>query len=89
MHLGYYHLVMENAMEYIRRYLIRIRRRESTQLIGPAPESVAKIQDLYRKVLYLKEPDGAELCRMRGQLERYIEMNRGFDPVYIQFDLNA
>ena len=80
---------LKNAMEYIRRYLIRIRRKSSVQLIGPAPESVAKVQDSYREVIYLKDGDEQELIRMRELLERYIEINRGFDSVYIQFDFNA
>ena len=40
-------------------------------------------------MIYLKDGDEQELIRMRNLLERYIEINRGFDSVYIQFDLNA
>ena len=80
---------LQNAMEYIRRYLIRIRRRNDLQLVGPAPESVAKVQDYYREVLYLKSGEEQELIRMRELLERYIEINRGFASVHIQFDFNA
>ena len=80
---------LKNAMEYIRRYLIRVRRKSTVQLVGPAPENVAKVQDYYRAVIYLKDGDEQELIRMRNLLERYIEINRGFDSVYIQFDLNA
>ena len=39
------------------KYLIRVRRDRRVQLIGPAPESITKIQDLYRQVLYVKGPD--------------------------------
>ena len=59
------------------------------QLIGPARESVAKISDLYRYVLYVKAPRQEILFTMRERLERYIEINSGFSNIYIQFDFNA
>lgn len=76
-------------MEYIRKYLIRVRRDRRVQLIGPAPESISKIQDLYRQVLYVKGPDKKALIRIREKLEKYIEINSGFKNVYIQYDFNA
>ena len=76
-------------LEYIRKYLIRVRRDRRVQLIGPAPESISKIQDLYRQVLYVKGPDKKALIRIREKLEKYIEINSGFKNVYIQYDFNA
>lgn len=81
--------VLEAAMEYIRKYLIRVRRDRSIQIIGPAPESISKIQDLYRRVLYVKGPEKKALIRIREKLEKYIEINSGFKNVYIQYDFNA
>ena len=75
-------------MEFIRRYLIRCQGSREMQLIGPAPETVARIQDSYRQVLYVKCPCPEELIRIRTQLERYIDINRGFDPIQIQYDFN-
>lgn len=80
---------LAEAMEYIRRYLIRIRKDRKVQLIGPAPESISKIQDLYRQVLYVKGADKKTLIRLREKLERYVEINTGFKNVYIQYDFNA
>ena len=80
---------LERAMEYIRKYLIRIRRGRQMQLIGPAPESISRIQDLYRQVIYVKSPEKQELFRIRDQLEQYVEINSGFKTVYIQYDFNA
>ncbi len=81
--------LLGEAMEYIRKYLIRVRRDRRVQLIGPAPESISKIQDLYRQVLYVKGPDKKALIRIREKLEKYIEINSGFKNVYIQYDFNA
>lgn len=80
--------LLEQAMEYIRRYLVRIRRDEEFQIIGPAAESVAKINDMYRSVLYIRHESDEQLVWMREKLERYVEINRGFDLVYLQYDLN-
>ncbi len=80
---------LEQAMEYIRRFLLRFHVEPRVQLIGPARESVAKISDLYRFVLYVKASSPEVLFSLRERLERYIEINSGFSNVYIQFDFNA
>lgn len=77
------------AMEYIRRFLMRIRGGDEAQIIGPAAESVSKVNDMYREVLYVRADSLSHILKMREKLERYIEINKGFDPVYIQFDLNT
>lgn len=80
---------LEQAMDYIRRFLLRFCQDPQVQLIGPARESVAKISDLYRYVLYVKAPRQEQLFSLRERLERYIEINSGFFNIYIQFDFNA
>lgn len=80
---------LEQAMEYIRRFLLRFHAEPRVQLIGPARESVAKISDLYRFVLYVKASSPEVLFSLRERLERYIEINSGFSNIYIQFDFNA
>lgn len=80
---------LEQAMEYIRRFLLRFHVEPRVRLIGPARESVAKISDLYRFVLYVKASSPEVLFSLRERLERYIEINSGFSNIYIQFDFNA
>ena len=80
--------VLAQAMEYIRRYLIRIGG-ENLFIIGPASEPLARKKDRYQMVLYIKEADPQALIRLREKLEQYIEINKGFQKIYIQFDLNA
>lgn len=80
---------LEQAMEYIRRFLLRFHVEPRVQLIGPARESVAKISDLYRFVLYVKASSPEVLFSLRERLERYIEINSGFSNINIQFDFNA
>lgn len=79
--------VLDMAMDYIRKYLERITDPEQTRLIGPAPERVARIQDQYRRVLYVRDADPVRLVQIRGLLEKYIEINPGFAPVHIQYEV--
>mgnify|MGYP000277208258 FL=1 len=55
-------------------------------MIGPAYASVGKVNDIYRKVLYLKHKDERVLQDIKNKTEKYIEVNSGFRKLYIQFD---
>ena len=61
---------------------------ERTVILGPVNEQVAKIQDKYRGVIYIKNADIKETLRLRQYVEKYISINRGFNEVSIQFALN-
>lgn len=76
------------AMEYIRQFLRKIDGKKQLQIIGPADESVSRIADMYRKVLYIKHEDHQLLLFVKEKLEQYIEINQGFRKVRIQFDFN-
>ena len=81
--------ILIQAMDYCRRYIERIYPGRDLTLIGPAPESVAKVQDMYRRVLYMRHQDREILVKIKNALEKYIEVNRGFRSIYIQFDFNV
>ena len=51
-------------------------------------ESIGKIQDEYRKVIYLKAEQLPVLTGIKNKLEKYMELNEGYRTVMIQFDLN-
>ena len=53
-------------------------------MIGPAYASVGKVNDIYRKVLYLKHKDERVLQDIKNKTEKYIEVNSGFRKLYIQ-----
>ena len=76
------------AMEYLRRLAERIYKNSEGNIIGPAPESIAKIQEVYRRVLYIKAGTMEELTAIKDRLEQYIEANDGYRSVGIQFDMN-
>lgn len=57
-------------------------------MIGPASPYVAKVSDVYRRVLYLKGRDNRLLIEVKNRMEKYIEINKGFQTMRIQFDFN-
>ena len=61
---------------------------QGLQLIGPTDASVAKINDIYRKVIYLKHEEYGVLIRMKDALEEFIQKHREFEHASIQFDFN-
>ena len=76
------------AAEYLKKYAIRVSADREVQVIGPASPSVGKVNDVYRKVIYLKSEEYQVLVRIKNHMERYIEINRGFANMRIQFDFN-
>ncbi len=79
---------LQNAMNYIKKYLEKIRIKPQIQILGPVYESVAKVQDLYRMVIYIKNADISDIIKMRQYTEKYIAINSGFNDINIQFSLN-
>ncbi|MGI6069910.1 MAG: replication restart helicase PriA [Blautia sp.] len=78
--------LLQTAMEYLKKYIVRIYKEKDLGVIGPADQGVSKINDIYRKVIYLKQKDYDILVYIKDKLEQYIEMNSGFRNIQIQFD---
>ena len=79
---------LELAAEYLKKYVSHIDRNRRIQVIGPASPYVGRVNDVYRLVLYLKCEEYQVLMEAKNQMERYIEINRGFASLRIQFDFN-
>lgn len=78
---------LETAARYLKQFAVRAGK-EEVQAIGPASPYVGKVKDMYRRVIYLKCNDYHILMGLKDHMERYIEMNSGFQGLWIQFDLN-
>lgn len=76
------------AMDYLQKFIVRIAGNTGVRIIGPADEPVAKVNDIYHKVIYLKEERHDLLTMIKDKVEQYIEANQGYESVNIQFDLN-
>jgi primosomal protein N' (replication factor Y) len=80
--------LLEKGCRYLKEYALRVRKSDSMEIIGPAVPGVGKINDVYRKVIYLKAERYDTLIKMKNYLEQYIEVNTGFRKMRIQFDFN-
>ena len=80
--------LLEKGMHYLKLYAMRITKNRKVQVIGPAAPAVGKVKDVYRKVLYLKQESYEILIEMKDKMEQYIELNRGFAKMRIQFDFD-
>lgn len=62
-------------------------REEHTILIGPAPAFIGRINDIFRYVLYIKNPDYDILIRLKNRMERFLkEQERKDENVQFDFD---
>ena len=57
-------------------------------LIGPADAAIAKVNDIYKKVLYLKTPHYETLVHLKDVLEQFLQDNGALKDVTVQFDFN-
>ena len=61
---------------------------EGLTVVGPANAAVARVKDIYKKVIYFKHEDYGELVNIKDVLEEFINSHREFASVIIQFDFN-
>lgn len=62
---------------------------EAVQVIGPVDASVYKINDIYRKILYLKQENYDILIKIRDHIDVFSENHwQLFDQVMIQYDFS-
>ena len=74
------------AMEYLKKFLDLLESKTGIQVIGPGDETIARIQDVYRKVLYIRHPNENRLTMVKEKVEQYIEMNEGYQKIHIQYE---
>ena len=80
--------LLEKGCHYLKEYILRVRGQTGAEVIGPASPGIDKIKDIYRRVLYVKAESYGALVGIKDRVEKYIEINSGFDKMRIQFDFN-
>lgn len=78
---------LETACNYLKQYAQRIDKQKIT-IIGPTSPYVGKVNDVYRRILYVKHAEYDVLIEMKNKLEQYMEINSGFQKIRVQFDFN-
>lgn len=56
--------------------------------IGPSDCTIAKINDIYKKVIYVKQNEYDKLVMVKNSLEQYINNNERYKNINVQFDFN-
>lgn len=76
------------AAEYLKKIALLADKQKKSQIIGPASPAVGKVSDAFRRILYLKCEEKKVLIEIKDLLEQYMEMNKGYRSLRVQFDLN-
>lgn len=79
---------LEEAAEALKNDVAQMIGDAQIQLVGPADASVAKVNDIFRKVIYLKTSDYDKLIAIKDDIERRHAMNPQYKDITIQFDFN-
>jgi primosomal protein N' (replication factor Y) len=79
--------LVETACEYLKKYAQHVNRKE-VRIIGPTSPHVGKVNDVYRRMIYLKHAEYEALTEIKDKMEQYIEVNAGFQTLKVQFDFN-
>ncbi len=58
------------------------------QLIGPAPATIGRINDIFRFVFYVKSPKYGKLVQIKDMLEEELRRQPPVGEVTVQFDFN-
>ena len=74
--------VYDNMQQMLGRTFVAV------QLIGPADASISKINDIYRKVIYLKTGNYDKLIELKDATEQFAQMQPVCKDINIQFDFN-
>ena len=61
---------------------------QQVQVVGPCDATITRMNDRYRRVLYLKHAENARLIWIKNQMEQYLEDNALNKECYITFDFN-
>lgn len=62
--------------------------KRQVQIIGPAPASLSKANDYYRRVIYIKHSEYDVLTGLKNYLEGYFSFSERFSGCSLQFDFN-
>lgn len=68
------------------------KQKETCQVMGPANAAIYKVNDIYRRVIYLKTKEYSRLVSIKDALDLYLKAERGkekaISAVNVQFDFN-
>ena len=63
-------------------------REAKAQVLGPVNASVYKVNDIYRKILYIKHTNYDILIRMKNDMEEYAAQTEPSKGLLVQYDFS-
>lgn len=79
--------VTEEFVQFIRQY--KERYFNNLSIIGPADPPVGKINDIYRKIVYLKSDNRIQMISLKNYLEDVINRSQKFKKITVHYDFKA
>lgn len=61
---------------------------DGLKIIGPASAAIGKVKDIYRRVIYFKHQDYAQLVQLKDRIELFLKGRTDLNQVNISFDFN-
>ena len=80
--------LLHTACSYLKQFILKAAGNCPVSVLGPAEESIAKIQDIYRMVIYIKYEKLPVLTAIKNRIEQYISVNEGFQTIQVVYDIN-
>ncbi len=78
------HLV--RATDFMKQFILSEAKKYNIFVIGPSIPPISKVNDLYRRFIYVKHRDFDRVIFLRNRIMAYAEINRGYDNIDIQFE---
>lgn len=72
----------QSLCDYVKRY------KKDVIIIGPTSPSIGKVNDIYKKIFYIKGQSYESLVQCKDELEQYMENSNRKSCVGVQFDFN-
>jgi primosomal protein N' (replication factor Y) len=63
-------------------------RHERIRLLGPVDAAIARINDIYRKVIYIKDKDYDTLIQYKDEVDAYLQQTGGLGKASVWFDFD-
>ncbi len=67
---------------------LELKEQDKIKVIGPAKASIAKLNDIYRQVMYIKSSDYTLLIEIKDFLEGFSKYSENMKMVNVQFDFD-
>lgn len=82
---------LEAATNWLVEVIKNVKKQKYNELfvIGPANPPITKINDIYRKIIYLKSDSRKNLVKIKDYLEYVINSSQNFKNINVQFDFKV